>query len=58
MPVQGRPTAFTDAVVLVPQWHWPFVALLVVTMVVGLWRRVARRVGGLAPLAHPQPVTR
>ncbi len=58
MPVQGRPNGLPEAAALVPLWHWPFVALLVVTMVVGLWRRIARRCAGLAPLEHPQPVTR
>jgi uncharacterized membrane protein YraQ (UPF0718 family) len=56
MPVSARPLGPADAAALVPLWHWPFVIVLAATMGCGLVRRIHRRVAGLAPLPHPEPV--
>ncbi len=56
MPVQGRPAGLSEAAAAVPTWHWPFVAVLLVTVGSGLVRRASRRMAGATPLDHPQPV--
>ncbi len=50
LPINARPIGVIEAAATVPGWHWPFVAVMLAAMVVGLVRRFERRREESCPL--------
>jgi uncharacterized protein len=43
MPNAERVSGFFAAAALIPLWHWPFVVVLIITLAIGITRRIMKR---------------